>query len=304
MNTANQPLIGGIEAGGTKFVLAVGHFGAEDLAGGHSPPQILARHSIATTSPTETLASAAEWFEQQGAITALGIASFGPADLDRNSPTWGHITKTPKMGWSHCDIAGYLAKRLAVPVGFDTDVNAAALAEFRYGAGRDDERDVSSLAYITVGTGVGGGLVIQGQPVHGCAHPEMGHIFPRRHSDDIEFAGICPHHGDCLEGLASGSAIMARWGVSLSQLPTDHVAHEIIAHYLAQACHSLFAVTACETIVLGGGVMKTPGLWQNVKKAAAKLGANYLPGQSKHQIVEPALGENSGIIGALSLAAR
>ena len=230
MSSAGKPLLGGIEAGGTKFVFAVGH----------TPIEIVARHEIPTRDPETTLAQASEWFEGQGSISAIGIASFGPVDLDRSSPRWGHITNTPKPGWENCDLAGYFAERFGVPIGFDTDVNGAALAEYQNGAGTG----ASSLAYITVGTGIGGGLVLDGKAVHGAAHPEMGHIFPRRHVDDREFEGICPHHGDCLEGLASGPAIKARWGASLSELPADHIAHEIIADYLAQLAHSLIAMTA------------------------------------------------------------
>ena len=191
-------MLGAIEAGGTKCVLAVG-----SAAG-----VIKARHVIATRDPQTTLAEAAAWIGAQGHIDALGIASFGPVDLDPQSATWGHIGKTPKPGWTGHDLAGYFQRRLGVPVGLDTDVNGAALAEYHHGSGRG----ARSLAYVTVGTGIGGGLIIDGQPVHGAAHPEMGHIFPRRAADDQDFAGICPYHGDCLEGLASGLAIMTRWG--------------------------------------------------------------------------------------------
>ncbi|TRD10930.1 ROK family protein [Erythrobacter insulae] len=289
MSSAGKPLLGGIEAGGTKFVLAVGY----------SPTEIIERHEIPTRDPATTLAQASEWFEGQGAISTLGIASFGPVDLDPSSPHWGHITNTPKAGWAKCDLAGYFASRFGVPIGFDTDVNGAALAEYQHGAGKG----ASSLAYITVGTGIGGGLVHDGRAVHGAAHPEMGHIFPRRHNDDHEFAGICPHHGDCLEGLTSGPAIKARWGASLSELPADHIAHEIIADYLTQLAHSLIAMTAVEIIVFGGGVMKTDGLLERVDRRATELGAAYFPGGSKHKIVSPGLGQNAGLAGALMLAA-
>ena len=288
MSSAGKPLLGGIEAGGTKFVLAVGH----------TPTEIVARHEIPTRDPETTLAQAGEWFEGQGPIHALGIASFGPVDLDRSSPRWGHITNTPKPGWANCNLAGYFAERFGVPIGFDTDVNGAALAEYQHGAGKG----ASPLAYITVGTGIGGGLVLDGKAVHGAAHPEMGHIFPRRHVDDREFEGICPHHGDCLEGLASGPAIKARWGASLSELPADHIAQEIIADYLAQLAHSLIAMTAVEIIVFGGGVMRTGGLLERVDRKAWELGARYFTGGWKHKIVSPGLGQNAGLVGALMLA--
>ncbi|MFA6031476.1 MAG: ROK family protein [Myxococcota bacterium] len=298
MNPAADRLLGGVEAGGTKFVLAVGR----------SPTEIVSRHTIHTRTPEATLGEALDWFTSQGnpcalgpcalGPCALGIASFGPLELDRASSRWGHITNTPKPGWSNCDIAGYFSERLGVPIGFDTDVNGAALAESRFGAGKN----AASLAYVTVGTGIGGGLVIDGAPVHGAAHPEMGHIFPRRHPADLGFGGICPHHRDCLEGLASGPAIKARWGTSLSGLPPDHEAITIIADYLAQLCHMLVAMTAVEIIVLGGGVMKTHGLLALIQARAAKLSAGYFPGQSKHRIVAPVLGDDAGLTGAICLA--
>jgi fructokinase len=271
-------MLGAIEAGGTKFVLAIGS----------APGTIIARHAIATRDPETTLNEAAAWFEQQGQIRALGIASFGPVDLDPGSPTWGHVGATPKPGWSGFDVAGFFRNRFGVAIGFDTDVNGAALAEFHHGAGRGS----ASLAYITIGTGIGGGLVVDGRPVHGAAHPEMGHIFPRRDPDDI----------DCLEGLASGPAIMARWGASLSQLAADHPAQARIADYLAQLAHSIFAMTACELVVLGGGVARTPGLIDHVRDRAAALDAGYLPGAKRHRIAAPALGDDAGVTGAMMLA--
>lgn len=281
-------MLGGIEAGGTKFVLAVGS----------APHEIAARHTIPTRDPAATLAEAAAWFGTQGRIRALGIASFGPVELDPAARCWGHITNTPKAGWAACDIAGFFAKALGVSVGFDTDVNAAALAEYRASEGEG----CRSLAYLTIGTGIGGGLLLRGTPVHGIAHPEMGHIFPRRHPADQDFAGICPHHGDCLEGLASGPAITARWGASLSQLGADHEAHTIIADYVAQACHTLFASVAVERVVIGGGVAKAPGLVERIAARTAELGAGYLPGGARHRVLRPQLGDDAGITGAMMLA--
>lgn len=282
-------MLAGIEAGGTKFVLAVGP----------APDAIIARTAIPTRDPATTLAAAAAWLADHGPFDALGIGSFGPVELDRSSPRWGHITTTPKPGWADCDIAGHFARRFGVPVGFDTDVNAAALAE--YSAARPE--GCTWLAYLTIGTGIGGGLIIDGRPVHGAAHPEMGHFFPRRHPEDRDFAGVCPHHGDCLEGLASGPAIAARWGASLSELPADHPARAIIADYIAQACHMLFAVTAAERVVLGGGVTATPGLVPAVAARAQALGAGYLPGTQRHRVLPPHWGDRAGITGALMLAA-
>lgn len=280
---------GGIEAGGTKFVLAVGP----------SPDAITARHTIPTRDPAATLAEAAAWFDAQGRISALGIGSFGPVDLDPASPGWGRITNTPKAGWADCDIAGFFIDRLGVPVAFDTDVNAAALAEYRAA----ESEGVRSLAYLTIGTGIGGGVVLGGEPVHGAAHPELGHIYPRRHPLDRDFAGICPHHGDCLEGLASGPAIKARWGASLSELSEDHPAHPIIADYVAQACHTLFAALAVERVVIGGGVAQTPGLAARIAARTTELGAGYLPGGARQRVTAPQLGDDAGITGALMLAA-
>lgn len=282
-------MLGAIEAGGTKFVLAVGP----------SPDRITARHTIPTRDPETTLAEAAEWLAGQGGLSALGIGSFGPVELDRTSPRWGFITTTPKPGWADCDIAGYFARALRVPVGFDTDVNAAALAEHAASGSTG-----GSLAYLTVGTGIGGGLVLDSQPVHGIAHPEVGHIYPRRHPEDRDFPGTCPSHGDCLEGLASGPAIMARWGTSLSHLPAEHPGHAIIADYIAQACHTLFASVAVEEVVVGGGVANTPGLVERVAQRARALDAGYLPGSARHRVIRPRLGSDAGITGAMMLAQR
>ncbi len=280
-------MFAGIEAGGTKFVLAVGP----------SPDCIIARHTIPTRTPAETLAEAAEWLAGRGGVSALGIGSFGPVELDRRSPKWGFITNTPKPGWADRDIAGWLGQTLGVPVGFDTDVNAAALAEHAAAGG-----GTGGIAYLTIGTGIGGGLVVDGKPVHGIAHPEMGHIYPRRHPLDTDFAGICPAHGDCLEGLACGPAIIARWGKSLSELPADHPGHTIIADYIAQACHTLFASLAVEEVVIGGGVAQTPGLVEKVAARARALDNGYLPGGARHRIIAPRLGGDAGITGALMLA--
>jgi len=288
MTAAPSLLLGGIEAGGTKFVLVTGT----------SPQKMIARHSIPTTSPEETLAQAAQWFRQQGTISAFGIASFGPVNLDPTSASWGHITQTPKAGWSDCDLAGFFGRAFGVPIGFETDVNAAALAEAQ-------EQPVgSTLAYVTIGTGIGGGLVINGHAVHGVAHPEMGHIYPRRPEADLGFPGICPYHGDCLEGIASGPAILARWGKNLSELPSDHEAHRVIADYLAQLCHMIFATVSADHVVLGGGVMQTPGLIDLVRTRAAELDVGYLPGGQRHRIICPINGTNAGAIGALLLAEK
>lgn len=282
-------MLGAIEAGGTKFVLAIGS----------APDAIIARTSIPTRDPQSTVAAALAWFAQHPRIEGLGLGTFGPVGLDPTRSDWGHILSTPKPGWSGFDLAGSLGDALQVPVAVETDVNAAAVAEARLGAGRCG----SALAYMTVGTGIGVGLVLDGHCVHGAAHPEMGHYYPRRPPQDTD-AGSCPFHGDCLEGLASGPAIQKRWGATLSELPADHPAHALVASYLAQACHTLFATTAVETVVIGGGVLATPGLLPAIADATRALDAAYLPGGQRHRVCAPALGDASGITGALILASQ
>jgi fructokinase len=196
-----------IEAGGTKFVAGI--------ADEHGT--IAARHRIPTTTPEETIGATIGWFREQGLTPdAIGIASFGPLDLNRASPTWGHVTRTPKPHWSGADLVGPFARAFDCPVGLETDVNGAALAEARWGAGKT----VGSLLYLTIGTGVGGGFVSDGRLLHGLSHPEMGHIRMPRHPDDRDFKGHCPFHGDCLEGLAAGPSIIARWGHRSPNCPT------------------------------------------------------------------------------------
>lgn len=278
-----------IEAGGTKFIVGVGD----------SSRQITARTRINTTRPDETIPAAIDWLRAQGGdYAAVGIASFGPLDLDRTSPKWGHITRTTKPHWNDADIAGPFARAFGCPVAIDTDVNGAALAEWKWGAGQG----TNSTLYLTVGTGVGGGAVVGGRLVHGLSHPEMGHIRMPRHPADAGFAGHCPFHGDCLEGLAAGPSIIARWGVSLSDLPADHIGHEIVAWYLAQAAQTFQAILEPARIVLGGGVLGTPGLLDRVRAEAAKAAAGYFAGTPGEIIVAPALGENTGLLGALALA--
>jgi fructokinase len=278
-----------IEAGGTKFVL-----GIADEQGA-----IAARHQIPTTTPEETIGASLSWFQAQGLTpAAFGIASFGPLDLNRASTTWGHVTKTPKPHWSGADLVGPFAQAFGCPVGIETDVNGAALAESRWGAGKG----LGSLLYLTIGTGVGGGFVSDGRLLHGLSHPEMGHIRLPRHPDDLDFAGACPFHGACLEGLAAGPSIIARWGASLSDLPADHPGAGIIAWYLGQAITTFQAIMEPERIVLGGGVMGTPGLIEQVRAVAVASGAGYFAGDPAQVVVTPGLGTNSGLLGALAVA--
>ncbi|PKP99995.1 MAG: fructokinase [Alphaproteobacteria bacterium HGW-Alphaproteobacteria-13] len=289
--TQAATVYGCIEAGGTKFVLGL-------VA---SDARILARTRIATAQPAETGAAAIGWLRtavaEHGRFAAIGIATFGPAEVLHASPRWGFMADTPKPGWSGADIAGPYARAFGVPIGFDTDVNAAAVAERRWGAAQGAENAV----YITVGTGIGGGAVINGAPVHGLGHPEMGHVPVARHAED-RFGGVCPFHGDCLEGLASGPAIERRWGKSLSELPRDHPGHGIIAHYLAQLCIMLTGIAAPSRIVIGGGVSQTPGLIDAVRRETRRLSGGYFAGDPMDIIVPPGLGENSGLLGAFALA--
>lgn len=258
-------------------------------------------HRIPTTTPAETLAAAIAWFRSKSSgYAAIGIGSFGPLELNRSLANWGFITRTPKPHWANTDLAGAFARAFSCSVGIETDVNGAALAEARWGAGVGH----GSLLYLTVGTGIGGGFVSDGRLLHGLSHPEMGHIRLPRHHDDLDFKGVCPFHGDCLEGLASGPAIIARWGVSLSELDDDHPAHAIIAWYLGQAACTFQAMLEPERIVLGGGVTATPGLLQRVHEQASKAGAGYFAGDPAEVIVAPGLGTNSGLMGALAVAIR
>ncbi len=284
----NKPVIGLVEAGGTKFILGIAEQGGE----------FIARHRLPTTTPQATLGAAIAWFAgHTRAFHAIGIAAFGPLDLDPASKTYGCLRATTKPHWSGAAIAAPFSAAFDCPVYLDTDVGAAALAEARWGAGLGQ----GSLLYLTVGTGIGGGFVAQGRLLHGLSHPEMGHILVPLHPDEGDFAGVCPFHRGCLEGMASGPAVIARWGKSLSELAPDHPAHERIAWYLARAIVTFQAIMEPARIVLGGGVMATPGLLQRVRDEAASVGGGYFVGDPQTVIVAPALGEDSGLRGALAL---
>jgi fructokinase len=277
-----------VEAGGTKFVLGI--------ATGKDTIETTAR--IETTTPQETIGAMLGWFRRQGPLDAIGVASFGPLELDKVSPQWGHITATTKPHWSGADIAGPLQHELSCPVAIDTDVNGAALAEYLWGAGQGQK----SMLYFTVGTGIGGGAIIDGRILQGLTHPEMGHIRLPLHPDDVPGAGYCPFHGACLEGLASGPAIIKRWGASLSELPADNPAHHIIAFYLASAVATMQSIFEPGRIIFGGGVMATPGLLDRVKREATALGSGYFRGDPAEIISLPGLGDKAGLLGALALA--
>jgi fructokinase len=293
----NSPLLGGIEAGGTKFICAVGR----------DPSHIIAQARIPTTTPEQTIGRAIDFFTENThgeALAALGIASFGPVQLNRDRPAWGSILDTPKAGWSHFDLAGAFGRALNIPVALDTDVGGAALGESLLGAARG----LRDFAYVTIGTGIGGAIVSNGRLIHGRQHPEIGHIRPRRHSADHGFAGCCPFHQDCFEGLASGTAIQQRCGAPLHQLPADHPMWEIEAEYIAQLCALLVLSAAPERIILGGGVTEAPGLVSRIGPVLAKQLAGYVHGieteiASGAMIVPPGLAGRSGVVGALALAA-
>jgi fructokinase len=290
--TNKSAIYGTIEAGGTKFVAGLAR----------SPDDIIETARFDTIDPETTIGAVTGWLQyaaqRHGVLQAIGIASFGPLELDRAAHNWGYITGTTKPGWSNADFAGRIAREFGVPVGFDTDVNGAALAEARWGAAQGHKISV----YITVGTGIGGGAIVDGKPLLGLSHPEMGHLRPARHADDLEFSGICPFHSDCMEGLASGPAIKARWGASLSELEQDHPAHDIIAHYLAQMAVTLQSIMEPGRIIFGGGVMATPGLLLRVQNEASRLGKGYFRGNAGDVIVLPGLGDRAGLLGGLALA--
>jgi fructokinase len=293
MNRA-PALFAAVEAGGTKFVCAIG----DDSGSIH----VQAR--FPTTTPQETLAQVADFFTRNGArLSALGIACFGPIVLDRRAPDYGFIGTTPKTGWSRVDIVGMLGRELACPVGFDTDVNAAAMAEQRWGAGRGTQH----LVYVTVGTGIGGGVIVDGKALHGLMHPEIGHIRPQRHELDANFAGICPFHGDCLEGLASGPAIVSRTGKELQQLDPAHVQWELQADYLGQLCSQLVLTVSPQRIIMGGGAMSQERLFPMVRARMLNRLGGYIDrseilSRSDEYIVAPGLGARAGVMGALALA--
>jgi fructokinase len=282
-------LYGGIESGGSKWECAIGT-GADDLR---------ARATIPTTTPAETIDRVVAFFESGEPVSALGIGSFGPVDPDTSSSTWGHITTTPKPGWAHTDVGQEIGRRLAVPVVFDTDVNAAALGEHLWGAACG----LQTFCYVTVGTGIGGGAMVNGALVHGLVHPEFGHMrIPHDRALD-PFDGVCPYHGDCWEGLASGRALEARWGRPADELG-DAAAWDLEASYLALGLVSVVSILSPERIVLGGGVMKQPGLLALVQQQVRALLNGYVPRVDEREdyIVSPELGAHAGVLGAIALA--
>jgi len=291
------PTFGAIEAGGTKFVCMIGN----------GPDDILDIDRFPTTSPGETLGRVLEFFRRPHpgvSLAAIGVASFGPIDLSPESPHYGQITTTPKLPWQYTDVVGPLRAAFGVPVGWDTDVNGAALAERRWGAGIGAD----PLVYITVGTGIGGGALVGGEPVHGMLHPEMGHLLVPSFAGD-EFPGVCPFHGRCLEGVASGPALQARAGRPAQDLAHDDPIWDLEATYLAYGILCMTEILAPERVVVGGGVAEQPALIPAIRRQLLRLNNGYLawmaePGAIEAYVVSPGLGDRAGILGALELARR
>jgi fructokinase len=290
-------LYGGIEAGGTKFVCMVS-------AG---PDQVVEEKRFPTTCPDETIRRAISFFTpyaRRRELAAVGIASFGPLDLNPVSPTYGYITTTPKPDWNHVDLHGSVAQALDLPVAFDTDVNAAAFGEHYWIAANNA---LDPFVYITVGTGIGMGVLANGLPVHGLVHTEAGHfVIPHDRLKD-PFPGICPYHGDCLEGLASGPAMNSRWGQNAEDLPDSHPAWELEAEYIATALINLTYAYSPQRIVLGGGVSQHAGLHVAVRHKVQRGLNGYIQSPMilksiDEYIVPPSLGNRSGVLGAIALA--
>ena len=292
-----EGLFAGIEFGGTKWVCALARSNGE----------ILEKTRVATLSPSETIpqviAFLEAWSSTYGMLQGIGIGSFGPLDLDPNSATYGYLTTTPKPGWAYTNLIGAFKEAFDIPIGFDTDVNAAALGEHQWGAARG----LTDFVYLTVGTGIGGGGMVNGEPIHGMMHPEMGHLYLPHDLQRDPFPGICPYHRDCLEGLASAPAREARWGQRGESLPSEHPAWELEAHYLALGLVNIICTLSPRRIILGGGVMRQPRLLPLIRKNVQRLINGYI--RSTHLesgmdrfLVPPALGDESGVLGALALA--
>jgi fructokinase len=295
--SGNGRYFGAVEAGGTKFVCAIA-----DECG-----TLLAEARFPTADPVSTLAAVCRFLAERsraiGPLSAIGLGCFGPINLDSRARNYGFIGKTPKGGWNDFDIVGVLRRQFPCPVGFDTDVNAAALAEHRWGAGQA----AGNLLYITVGTGIGGGVLVDGLPLHGLMHPELGHLFPRRHPSDTHFAGVCPFHGDCLEGLASGPAIVARCGNELRTLEAAHLQWDLEADYLGQLCAQAVLALSPQRIVMGGGVMSETRLFPAIRQRLLHWLGGYIDRSeildaSGQYVVPAALGERAGVLGGIALA--
>jgi fructokinase len=282
---------------------------------GRGPDDLRDEIRFPTTTPQETIGRALDFLQRhcsgahcggaQAELAAVGISSFGPVDLNPDSDTYGFITTTPKSGWGSTEFAGVVEKALGLPVGFDTDVNGAALGEHRWGAAQG----LDTFVYLTIGTGIGGGGLVGGRLMHGLVHPEMGHIHIPHDREADPFPGLCPYHGDCLEGLATGPALKERWGQSPESLPPDHPAWPLEAHYLALGLVNLICTLSPQRIIMGGGVMKALGLLAMIRSEVQDLLNGYVQAPEildgiDDYIVPPALGDRAGVLGAIALAQR
>jgi fructokinase len=268
-------------------------------------PDDLQLTTVPTTSPQATVDQIIAFFRDQAGreLSAVGVGAFGPVDLHPESPTFGFITSTPKVGWQQYDLAWTLYRALQVPIGFDTDVNAAAAGEARWGAGRG----LPNFLYLTVGTGIGGGALVNGEVIHGLLHPEMGHIRIPHDLGADPFPGSCPYHKDCLEGLASGPAMQARWGKRAQELPADHPAWALEAHYLALGLATWVCTVSPERILLGGGVMQQASLFPMIRQELLRLLNGYIDAKPllkeiDSYVAPPELGSRAGVLGAMVLA--
>jgi fructokinase len=286
-------LCGGVETGGTWSVCALGT----------APDDIRALETFPTTSPAETTDRIVAFFSAHESPRAIGIGSFGPVNLDLSSSGWGQVTTTPKPGWQYASLAPVIRDRVGVPVVFETDVNTAALGEQRWGAGKG----LQSLCYLTIGTGIGAGLMIDGRLLHGLVHPEVGHMRIPHDLRQDPFPGNCPAHGDCWEGLASGGSIAERWDCSPQELADAHPAWPLEAGYIALGVLNIILVASPQRVILGGGVMDRPALLPVVRRRVVELTAGYLDTallaeQIDRYLVAPALGDRAGVLGAIRLA--
>lgn len=288
-----MPLYGGIEAGGTKFVCAVGT----------GPDDIRAETRFPTSTPDEAITKAIDFFKSQPEpVDSIGIATFGPVDPDPESPTFGYITTTPKPHWADTNFVGTIKESIDVPIGFDTDVNGAALGEQRWGAAQG----LHTFVYITVGTGVGGGAMVNGRLAHGMMHPEMGHMLVPHRADD-PYKGMCPFHGDCWEGLTAGGALWGRWETDPTTLAADHPAWELEAHYLALGLVNIVTIFSPQRVIMGGGVMDQAQLFPLIQSKLGEQLNGYIKTEQIMQgldefVVPPGLGNRAGVLGAIALA--
>ena len=289
-------LYGGIEAGGTKFICAIGT----------GPDDIRAETRFPTSAPADAIRQAIAFFkgyQSREPLTAIGVASFGPVDPDLRSPSFGYVTTTPKPGWAQTNFVGPLRDALGVPVGFDTDVNGAALGEHRWGAAQG----LDTFVYLTIGTGLGGGGMVNGKLVHGLMHPEMGHMLVPHNWEADPYAGFCPYHGDCWEGLCAGPALEGRWQTRAENLPLDHPAWELEAHYLALGLVNIICTLSPQRIIMGGGVMDQSHLFPLVHNNVYMMLNGYIQAAQilenmDSYIIPPGLGSRAGVLGAIALA--